>query len=173
MPFVLSLAMSLLALTAGLFLLIKARQDAGRFLKIMSWIIIGSGMLAVLFSLHLPLMRHFMKHHDDDDEGFSKGNYFYCKDKLPFQKFMKFGDFDEDMPFGNDEKQEVKVIVKKGGDDNAVDPADQAEKIVKILSSNLKLTTEQETKIKDEIEKSLSADLENSTDKKEEAKDTK
>lgn len=164
MPFVISFALSLLALTAGLFLLIKAKQDTGKFLRIMSWIIISCGILAVLLSLHFAIMKHVMHH---NKEGFSKDNYFYLKDKLPFNKFIPFGDLDEDELCSSDEESgDVKVIIKKEVTDSDVDPIVQAKEVLKIVSENVKLTPEQEQKIKDAIEKSLN-------EAKKEVKETK
>jgi hypothetical protein len=170
MPFVISFALSLLALTAGLFLLIKAKQDPGKFLKIMSWIIIGCGMLAVVLSVHLAILKHIM--HKTDCT--TQDNMIYFKHNLPFEKFIPFGeDMDSEFSWADDGEKNVKVIVKKETADSDFDPEEQTKAVVKIVNDNVKLTPDQEKKIQAAIEESFKLAKEAVPEEVEVTKETK
>lgn len=171
MPFVISFALSLLALTAGLFLLIKAKQDTGKFLKIMSWVIIACGMLAVILSIHLAIFRHLVQHHDD---GIVKDKLFYFNHTLPFEKFMPFDeDMDSEFSWADEGEKDIKVVVKKETDDPDFDPEEQTKAVVKIVTDNVTLTADQEQKIKTAIEQSLKTATKYDSEEKAEVEETK
>ncbi len=126
MMFIISFTLSLLALTAGLHLLNKAKQDTGKFMKIMSWIIIAGGILAVLLSIQLAIFK-CIAHKNHEFPGKDKLIYFH--DKLPFEKFIPFGDFDDDdFSCADDESDNMKVIIKKETTDSDFDPEEQKAK---------------------------------------------
>ncbi|MFH0865015.1 MAG: hypothetical protein V1904_02385 [Bacteroidota bacterium] len=171
MPFVISFALSLLALAAGLLLLIKAKQDTGKFLKIMSWIIISCGILAVLLSIHMAILRHIVKHNHDCTVN---DNMIYFNHKLPFEKFIPFcEDIDSEFSWTDDGEKNVKVIVKKETADSDFDPEEQSKAVVKIVSDNVTLTSDQEKKIKNAIEQSFKIAKEFIPEEKEVVKETK
>lgn len=171
MMFVISFALSLLTLTAGLLLLYKAKQDTGKFMKIMSWIIIAGGMLAVLLSIQLAIFKCIAhKNHDFP----AKDKLMYFNEKLPFHKFFPLIDFEDEFSCTNDEDSDnMKIIIKKETDDSYFDPEAQSKAVVKIVSDNITLTADQEKKIKDAIEQSFKVAKEFIPEEKEVVKESK
>jgi hypothetical protein len=167
--FVISFALSLLALTAGLLLLGKAKQETGKFMKVMSWIIIGCGMLAIVLSVHCAIFKMVM--HKDHD----KDKLTYFDEKLPFQKFLMMKNLDDDdFPFAKDDDSDnLKVICKKETSETELNPEAETKAVVKVISDIVKLTPEQEKKIQEAIEKSLNTAKEVVPTEKETVKETK
>jgi hypothetical protein len=65
MLFVISTALSLLVIAAGLFLLAKTKDGLGKFFKVMSWILIGCGILITFLSLQMAVFR-FIAHRNGE-----------------------------------------------------------------------------------------------------------
>lgn len=154
MLFVVSLTLSLLTLTAGLFLLIKSKQEPGKFFKVMSWIIISGAFLAILMLVHLAVIKF---HGHRGFPPFKEKHAFYSKDDLPFDKCSKFKDACDDECFsGKDCDSDTKIVtIKKEISDDNFNPELQSKAIVKIISDNIKLTPDQEKNIKTAIDESF------------------
>jgi predicted membrane protein len=146
MFFIISFALSLLTLTAGLFLLIRSKQDLGKFFRIMAWIITSCGILAVLMSVHFAIFRCVMHKHDkfskEKHEMFFRGKGFMNK----CDKFEEFSGNKCDVD--KDDDEDMKVIVKKEMCDVKCDPETQSTAVMKIITDNVKLTADQEKNIK-------------------------
>jgi hypothetical protein len=128
MLFIISLALSLLVIAAGLFLLAKAKEGLGKFFKVMSWILIGCGILITLLSLQMAVFRFIAQR----TSGFSPD-----KDVMFFNK---------DMPPGGDKCVEkfcskdgnMKIMVIKG-DDDEFEGEGQEKEIVKVVTDTVKI----------------------------------
>jgi hypothetical protein len=154
MLFIISFTLSLLTIVAGLFLLMRSKQETIRFFRIMSWIIISCGILAVIISVHMAVFKMALHH----QEKFRKENTFFKKfSDEKCDKLCKTENDDDDDEFcGIPSKDAVmKVIALEKNIAGAIEPAEQSKLILKIVSDNVKLTADQETKIKSAIEESL------------------
>ena len=154
MCFITSFALSLLTLTAGLFLLIKSKQDPGKFIRIMSWIVISLGILAVLMSVHLAIFKCAMhKHHKG--EMMEKSMFFNHRnpmggcDRMDMMPGMPCCDKGDGMACCSADK--------KAYDAKCCNPDAESKAILKIVSDNVKLTPDQEKNITVAIMQSLKA----------------
>jgi hypothetical protein len=168
MPFIISFTLSLLLIAAGLFLLIRSKQETGKFFRIMSWIIISCGFLAVLISIQLAIFKFAMHRHEESRE--NKNIFFKTF------KSEKFEDMKDMFDKGCCDKDEGMFSFKDEDEDNSscFKPEEQTTAIMKIISDNVKLTADQEKKIKTAIEESFEKICKKDEDKdKDEVKDVK
>jgi hypothetical protein len=151
MLFIISLTLSLLTIAAGLFLLMRSKQETQKFFRIMSWIIISFGFLAVLISFHMAVFKMAVHHH----EKFMKERTFF--NKFPGNKYNCFYKTDEDNECCGipGEEAGMKIITMKKNIADSILPEEQSKVILKIVSDNVKLTADQEKKIRSAIEESL------------------
>jgi len=153
MCFVTSFALALLTLSAGLFLLMKSKQDPGKFFRIMSWIIISLGILAVLMSVHLAMYRHMMhKHHKA--EMMEHSMFFHQRNQMGGCDRM---DMMPGMPCDKGDGMACCSSEKKSCDSKCCDADKESKAIVKIVTDNVKLTPDQEKTITAAIMQSLKA----------------
>jgi hypothetical protein len=154
MLFITSFALSLLTLTAGMFLLMKSKQDQGKFFRIMSWIIISLGILAVLMSVHLAMYKHMMQKHYKE-EMMEHSIFFHHRspmggfDRMDMMQGMSSCDKGDGMKCCSEEK--------KACDTKCCNPEMESKAIMKIITDNVKLTPDQEKTISLAIEQSCKA----------------
>jgi hypothetical protein len=154
MLFITSFALSLLTLTAGLFLLIKSKQDPGKFLRIMSWIIISLGILAVLMSVHMAMYKHMM--HKHDKSGMMEHSMFFHH-RSPMGGFERMDMMPGMPPCDKGDGMKCCSEEKKACDTKCCNPDMQSKAIMKIITDNVKLTPDQEKTITAAIMQSMKA----------------
>jgi hypothetical protein len=155
MPFIISICLSLLVLSAGLFLFAKSKEGLGKLFKIMAWIITVCGILLVLLSIQMAACKCISRHCGDkactEDALFHKG----CMPGGP-ECFGRMGnEMDkEGCGFCCEGPGHMKVKVFKNFIDDGEDEG-EVEAVVKVVTDSLKLTPEQEKKIKIAVENAL------------------
>ena len=157
MLFVVSLALSLLVLTAGLFLLVKTKDGSlGKFLKVMAWIIVGFGMLLSLMSVHFAVVKH-IAHHRAVMEGRENAMFFEGQ-KPPSGPNCFEASFPGDkegcgMPCNGPCCKKMMMMKKYMGDEEM--EGMHADRLIKVISDSVKLTPEQQKKVAGIIEKAM------------------
>ena len=162
MCFVSSFALALLTLTAGLFLLLKSKQDPGKFFRIMSWIVISLGILAVFMAVHVAIFKCVMhKHHKaemmEHSMFFQHRNPMGGCDRMDMMPGMPACDKGDGMACSSSEK--------KACDTKCCNPDVESKAIMKIVSDNVKLTPDQEKAITAAILQSMKACCSSDKDK--------
>jgi hypothetical protein len=157
MPFIISLCLSLLTLSAGMLLLAKTKNGLGRFFKVMSWVIIGCGMLLTLMSIQMAAFKCISRWNHSSGE--KEDVMFFHGPKGPCGPACFKGCCGEDMEegeggfFGDEPCSKKMMFCRKFAGDE--DEGEQTEAIIKVISDSTKLTADQEKKIKDAVDRIL------------------